>query len=291
VVTVPGVELRDQTAGSGPTCRGILDALPTWFGIPEAVDDYVAVADRTPSVIASIAGVDVGIVTVIRHSRYAAEIHLMAVLQEHHRRGIGRAMLNHVEAALVHDGVEFLQVKTLSDKHPDVGYAKTRAFYRACGFRPLEEFPDLWDPQNPALQMIKSIHRGSLELVTIVVDDYDRAIDFFVDTLGFDLVEDTPSATSDGRPKRWVVVRPPGAQTGILVARADGDHQRAVVGNQVAGRVGFFMRVDDFDATYDRLVATGVRFVSPPRDEPYGRVAVFVDVAGNRWDLLGHRPG
>jgi catechol 2,3-dioxygenase-like lactoylglutathione lyase family enzyme/GNAT superfamily N-acetyltransferase len=289
-VTAPGVELRDQATGSGPTCRRILDALPTWFGIPEAVDDYVAVADRTLSVIASVAGVDVGIVTVIRHSPYAAEIHLMAVVPEHHRRGIGRTMLGHVEAGLVRDGVEFLEVMTLSDRNPDEGYAKTRAFYRACGFRPLEEFPDLWDPQNPALQMVKTIHRGVVELVTIVVDDYDTAIAFFVDTLGFDLVEDAPAETGDGRPKRWVVVRPPGAQTGFLLARADGDRQRAVVGNQVAGRVGFFMRVDDFDATYDRLVAAGVRFVTSPRDEPYGRVAVFLDVAGNRWDLLGRRP-
>jgi catechol 2,3-dioxygenase-like lactoylglutathione lyase family enzyme len=128
-----------------------------------------------------------------------------------------------------------------------------------------------------------------LELVTIVVDDYDRAIDFFVDTLGFDLVEDTPATTNDGRSKRWVVVRPPGAQTGILVARAD-DHQRAAIGNQVAGRVGFFMRVADFDRTFDRLTSAGVMFVTSPRDEPYGRFAVFLDVAGNRWDLLGPRP-
>jgi catechol 2,3-dioxygenase-like lactoylglutathione lyase family enzyme len=129
-----------------------------------------------------------------------------------------------------------------------------------------------------------------LELVTIVVDDYDEAIDFFVDRLGFELTEDTLSTTNDGRPKRWVVVRPPGATSGILLARADGDDQRAVVGTQVAGRVGFFLRVDDFDRTHQRLVSAGVTFVTSPRDEPYGRVAVFLDVAGNRWDLLGPRP-
>jgi predicted enzyme related to lactoylglutathione lyase/GNAT superfamily N-acetyltransferase len=284
---MPEVELRDQAAGSGSTCRRILDALPDWFGIPESVDDYVAMADRTPSVIASLDGVDVGIVTVVRHSPEAAEIHLMAVLPEQHRRGIGRAMLAHVEAELAGDHVEFLQVKTLSGRNPDEGYALTRAFYRSCGFRPLEEFPELWDPHNPALQMIKSIRPATVELVTIVVDDYDRAIDFFVHTLGFDLIEDAPAETSAGHPKRWVVVRPPGAQTGVLLARADGADQSAVVGNQVAGRVGFFLRVADFDATYDRLVSSGVRFVRPPRDEPYGRVAVFIDVAGNRWDLLG----
>jgi predicted enzyme related to lactoylglutathione lyase len=82
-------------------------------------------------------------------------------------------------------------------------------------------------------------------------------------------------------------VRPPGATSGLLLARADGERQERAVGDQFAGRVGLFLRVDDFDAAYDRMLAAGVEFVSEPRDEPYGRVAVFLDVAGNRWDLLG----
>lgn len=126
-----------------------------------------------------------------------------------------------------------------------------------------------------------------IDLITIVVDDYDRAIEFFTDALGFDLVEDSPSLTNDGRPKRWVVVRPPGAETGILLARADGERQAATVGDQVAGRVGFFLRVEDFDAAFERMTAAGVEFVTSPRTETYGRVAVFLDIAGNRWDLLG----
>lgn len=126
-----------------------------------------------------------------------------------------------------------------------------------------------------------------VDLVTVIVHDYDEAIAFFVDVLGFELTEDAPSLTTDGRPKRWVVVRPPGAATGILLARADGDTQRAAVGQQFAGRVGLFLRVDDFSAVEARLRAAGVTFVRPPRDEPYGRVAVFLDVSGNRWDLLG----
>jgi catechol 2,3-dioxygenase-like lactoylglutathione lyase family enzyme len=126
-----------------------------------------------------------------------------------------------------------------------------------------------------------------VDLITIVVDDYDVAIEFFVDVLGFDLVEDSPSVTSEDRPKRWVVVRPPEAETGILLARADGERQTAVVGDQVAGRVGFFLRVDNFDAVYERMVSAGVEFLTSPRVEPYGSVAVFLDIAGNRWDLLG----
>jgi catechol 2,3-dioxygenase-like lactoylglutathione lyase family enzyme len=126
-----------------------------------------------------------------------------------------------------------------------------------------------------------------LELVALVVRDYERAIDFFVNVLGFELVEDSPSLTNDGRPKRWVVVRPRGAVTGILLARADGERQTEIVGDQFAGRVGFFLRVDDFNAAYERMVAARVEFVSAPRDEPYGKVAVFRDLEGNRWDLLG----
>ena len=126
-----------------------------------------------------------------------------------------------------------------------------------------------------------------LGLVALVVREYDPAIDFFVRILGCELVEDVPSLTNDGRPKRWVVVRPPGAATGILIARADGEEQERIVGNQFAGRVGFFLQVDDFDAAYQRMAAAGVTFVKPPRREPYGLVAVFLDIAGNKWDLLG----
>jgi catechol 2,3-dioxygenase-like lactoylglutathione lyase family enzyme len=127
-----------------------------------------------------------------------------------------------------------------------------------------------------------------LELVTLIVEHYGRAIEFFVGALGFELVEDSPAmTTNDGRPKRWVVVRPPGARTGLLLAQADGDAQAAAVGQQFAGRVGFFLRVDDFDAARERMRAAGVVFVTAPRTEAYGRVAVFLDISGNRWDLLG----
>src|SRR5689334_20559282 len=97
-----------------------------------------------------------------------------------------------------------------------------------------------------------------LEHVALIVDDYDAATAFFVEKLGFDLVEDSPSTTNDGRAKRWVVVRPPGGETGLLLARADEDAQSAAVGRQFACRVGLFLHVDDFEASYERMQAAGV---------------------------------
>lgn len=131
---------------------------------------------------------------------------------------------------------------------------------------------------------------ANLELVALVVREYEPAIRFFVDVLQFELVEDKPSLTNDGRPKRWVVVKPTGSQTGILLARADGKDQVSVIGQQFAGRVGLFLRVEDFDETYQRMINAGICFVSGPRVEPYGKLAVFLDPEGNRWDLLGPDP-
>ncbi|MEV3993658.1 VOC family protein [Streptomyces sp. NPDC049837] len=123
-----------------------------------------------------------------------------------------------------------------------------------------------------------------IALITLVVRDYDEAIDFYTGALGFELVEDTDRG--DG--SRWVVVRPrgAGAGTGLLLARAAGAAQEASVGAQTGGRVGFFLHTEDFAGDRARMLAAGVRFLEEPRYEPYGTVAVFEDLYGNRWDLL-----
>ena len=120
-----------------------------------------------------------------------------------------------------------------------------------------------------------------LALTALLVRDYDEAIAFFTRALGFELVSDEPR----GEGKRWVVVAP--AEGGaLLLARAVTDEQRAAVGRQTGGRVGWFLHADDFHADYARLRAGGVRFCEEPRHEPYGWVVVFEDLYGNRWDLL-----
>ena len=115
--------------------------------------------------------------------------------------------------------------------------------------------------------------------------DYDEAIAFYTGSLGFELRADT--ALRDG--KRWVVVAPPGAVTGLLLATADGPAQEARAGDQTGGRVAFFLNTDDFARDHERMLATGVHFEEAPRDEPYGTVAVFRDLYGNRWDLVQPR--
>ena len=138
-------------------CEPILRALPQWFGIEEATAHYVRQTDGLPTLIATLDGEVVGFLTLNQHSDYAAEIDVMAVHPEMHRRGVGRALSAEAEAYLRQRGVEYLQVKTLSPAHRDPGYARTRQFYLAMGFRPLEEFPELWGPENPCLQMVKRL--------------------------------------------------------------------------------------------------------------------------------------
>ena len=124
----------------------------------------------------------------------------------------------------------------------------------------------------------------NLHLVAIVVEDYDPAIRFYVDVLGFELVEDTYQPAQD---KRWVVVRPNGeGQAGLLLTKAAGPHQAKAIGQQSGGRVFLFLETDDFWRDYNDYVARGVQFVREPVTETYGTVAVFEDVCGNLWDLI-----
>ncbi|THD58724.1 VOC family protein [Phenylobacterium sp.] len=119
-------------------------------------------------------------------------------------------------------------------------------------------------------------------LTALLVRDYDEAIAFYVGKAGFTLVEDTPQ----GGGKRWVVVRPGGGGAGLLLARAAGEAQTARIGDQTGGRVFLFLETSDFAADHARMSAAGVRFLEAPRREPYGAVAVFEDLYGNRWDLI-----
>ena len=122
----------------------------------------------------------------------------------------------------------------------------------------------------------------ALGLITLVVHDYDEALAYYCDVIGFERVEDT--LLPDG--KRWVVVRPGGEGAAMLLAEAADERQKAAVGNQTGGRVGFFLKTDDFARDHRRMEEKGVRFLEEPRHEAYGSVAVFEDIYGNRWDLI-----
>ena len=127
----------------------------------------------------------------------------------------------------------------------------------------------------------------TLAHVALVVRDYDEAIAYFTEKLSFQVVEDSPSKDRLGHDKRWVLVAPPGSQgTSLLLARASNDEEASRIGNQTGGRVFLFLHTDDFLRDYRAMTARGVKFVREPREEPYGTVAVFEDLYGNKWDLL-----
>jgi len=142
---------------SSAICESILRSLPDWFGIEEAVMDYIHKAAENPAIIAWDGDTAVGFLVIHHHNPYSAEIFVMGVIPEYHLRGVGRALVQKAEEMLQKAGVEYLQVKTLAATHPDPGYAKTRNFYQAVGFRPLEVLPQIWDERNPCIIMVKAL--------------------------------------------------------------------------------------------------------------------------------------
>ena len=143
--------------GKAEVCQLILRALPQWFGIEKALNQYLKEIEDLPTLLAFVDNKCVGFLTFKQHNKYAAELYVMGVLPQFHRQGIGRALVKRTEMILRQDNVEYWQVKTLAPSHPDQYYAQTRAFYLAMGFRPLEEFRQLWGEGNPCLLMVKHL--------------------------------------------------------------------------------------------------------------------------------------
>ena len=143
----------DDPAERSALCRRVLESLPDWFGLPDAVDEYV----RGVASLPVLAVGDAGFLALKLHTESAAEIYVMGVLPERHGRGIGTALVSEAEELLRGRRVEYLQVKTLGPSHPDEGYAATRRFYEARGFRPLEELTAIWGEANPCLIMVKRL--------------------------------------------------------------------------------------------------------------------------------------
>ncbi len=151
------IEMDEPISGKRRVCEPILRALPGWFGIESSIVQYVKDIETMPTLIARAQDEAVGFLTIKSHNEFSAEIHVMAVRLEMRRCGVGRRLIRRAEARLQGEGVEYLQVKTLAPSMPDEGYAQTRAFYAAMGFRPLEEFADIWDKDNPCLLMVKKL--------------------------------------------------------------------------------------------------------------------------------------
>jgi len=145
--------------GKAAVCESILRSLPEWFGVEAAVQQYARDIDHLPTFLALAGETVVGFLTLKQHNEFSAEVYVLGIRKEFHHQGIGRRLFAQVEAYLIRAGVEYLQVKTLGPSNPDGHYARTRAFYLALGFRPLEEFRELWDEANPCLLMVKKLEK------------------------------------------------------------------------------------------------------------------------------------
>ncbi len=156
----PSIEVLGPLAGQGAAAEGVLRALPGWFGIESAIVEYADAAERLPTFVVLEGDAVAGFITLRPTSAAAIEVHVLAVRQEHHRRGIGRALVERAAAYARAEGFLLLHVKTLAPSDPDPGYAATRRFYEAMGFMPLEELPQLWGPDNPCLLMVLPLWDG-----------------------------------------------------------------------------------------------------------------------------------
>ena len=149
--------VQTATTNCGKLCEKILRALPDWFGIEESLLQYVKDANIMPTMLAKVDDVVVGFITIKKHFSDSAEIHCMGILPQYHRKGIGKLLIEELENHLNSDGIKILQVKTVSANRECNAYAKTRDFYKAVGFIPLEVFPTFWDKANPCLVLVKQI--------------------------------------------------------------------------------------------------------------------------------------
>ncbi len=151
--------IRPLAGEEATDCEAIMRSLPDWFGIEESIVQYSQDIKAMDSYVVEVNRKVVGFITIQQHNPYTAEIHVMAVRKDFHRKGIGRNLVNHVEQSLNSLGVEYLEVKTLGPSRPSAHYAQTRAFYETAGFRPIEE-TNLWGEENPCLIMIKHLRCG-----------------------------------------------------------------------------------------------------------------------------------
>lgn len=151
------IELTTEPEEKSKITNTILRSLPDWFGIEETIQNYVQAVRKQLFYTLYDQDRPIGFLSIKSHNPYTAEIHVMGILQEYHRKGLGTKLVEHAERDLKNQGYKFLMVKTLGESHPDPNYQKTRAFYRKVGFYPLEEIKEIWGERNPCLIMMKSI--------------------------------------------------------------------------------------------------------------------------------------
>jgi GNAT superfamily N-acetyltransferase len=158
----PAFDIVEIRSAKGDLCRRLLKSLPEWFGIPEAIENYSTEVEFLPVLAAVNDGIEIGFIALKFQTAVAADAYVLGVAKEWHRRGVGKALFAAAEKLSLARGAKFMTVKTIASSHPDPNYARTRLFYEAIGFEPLEVFPSLWGSHNPCLMMLKLLDPSRL---------------------------------------------------------------------------------------------------------------------------------
>ena len=173
--------------GNPEICEMVLRSVPDWFGIEESTVAYTNKSKELPMITVSENGKANGFLSLLQHSQYTFEVYVMGVVPEYHRKGVGKKLLIEAERVLAKNGIEFLQVKTVSADRECEFYRKTRLFYKSFGFREVEVFPTLWDEHNPCQLLIKKLpnNMNGINHITLSVSNLDKSFKFYRDILGF----------------------------------------------------------------------------------------------------------
>lgn len=266
----------------GEICNSILRSLPLWFGIEQAIVDYSKAVESLPTFVARVNGKLAGFISVEFHNTFTSEIHVMAVREEFHRKGVGQALVHAAEEHSQKQGAEMFMVKTLGPSRPNREYDQTRKFYLALGFRPLQEFKTIWDERNPCLIMAKPLTAPpisnspkilGLENTLLFVKDVKQSKTWYQRLLGIAPSIDMPNFAEFKVGKSALGLHPADEKSPLST------------GGQVA-----YWAVENFDSTLKHFVANGGKVYRGPLEIEDGRfICQIVDPFGNAIGLIGRR--
>ncbi|MBL7670770.1 MAG: GNAT family N-acetyltransferase [Bdellovibrionaceae bacterium] len=269
------LKIEEVHSDKGPICEKILRSLPMWFGIESAIVDYIKDVQTMPMLIASTGSEIVGFVSLNKHNKKTAEIHVMAVLESYHRQKVGKALVEAAETYLEENQFKFLSVKTLSESRPNEEYDKTRNFYLAMGFSPVEEFKTLWGEHNPCLLLIKTLNAVIAHTI-LYVSDQKRSCDFYSSVLKLKPILDVPGMTEFKLSENHILGLMPEAGIKRLLGNTIGDFSTG------SPRTELYLHVSNPEEIFLNSIRLGAKELSLVSNRDWGdRAGYVMDFDGN----------